>query len=49
MGGTCAGWKPIYVSKSDKLSDGTAKSILGHDEYGTALKCPAFKPKGGWF
>lgn len=47
-GSTCAGWGPIYVSPKDKLTEGTASSILKHDEYGAALKCPAFKPKGGW-
>jgi hypothetical protein len=41
----CAGWSPIMVSKSDKLTDGTARQILAHDEYGAALACPAFKPK----
>lgn len=47
--GGCAGWKPINPSKDDKLTDGTTKQILAHDEYGVALKCPAFKPKGGFF
>jgi hypothetical protein len=45
-GGTCAGWAAIYVSEDDKLTDGTAKQILKHDEYGAKLGCPAFKPKG---
>jgi hypothetical protein len=30
----CAGWSPIYVSRTDVLSDGTAKQILAHDEHG---------------
>lgn len=47
--GVCTGWGPIKVSKEDVLSEGTAKQILAHDEYGARLKCPAFKPKGGWF
>lgn len=42
----CTGWAPVYVSKEDKLSDGTAKSILKNNEYGVALRCPAFQPKG---
>ena len=48
-GGPCAGWQAIYVSKQDKLTDGTAAQILKHDEYGAKLGCPAFKPKGGMF
>lgn len=48
-GGTCAGWDAIYVSKDDKLTDGTAKQILKHDEYGAKLGCPAFKPKNKFF
>lgn len=47
--GGCAGWGPIMVSKEDKFSEGTARGILKHNEYGVALKCPAFKPKGGSF
>lgn len=45
----CTGWGPIKISKDDKLTEGTARQILAHDEYGAALKCPAFKPKGGLF
>lgn len=48
-GGVCTGWSPIYIDPEDKLTDGTAKQILKHDEYGASLKCTAFKPKGGWF
>lgn len=33
---------PIYVSKTDVLSDATAKQILAHNKYGAA-KC-AWKP-----
>lgn len=46
--GVCTGWGPIYVDPKDKLTDGTAKQILKHDEYGARLKCPTFKPNGGW-
>ena len=49
MASTCAGWEAIYVSNKDKLSEATAKAILKHDEYGLALKCPAFKAKGKFF
>jgi hypothetical protein len=42
--GVCAGWRPIYPSKSDKLTDRTSRDILGHNEYGEALKCPGFTP-----
>jgi hypothetical protein len=35
----CAGWRPIYPSKADVLTDGTSKQILGHDEYGVKSKC----------
>lgn len=35
----CTGWKPIYPSKTDVLTDGTSKQILGHDEYGVKSKC----------
>lgn len=48
-GGVCTGWSAIYVDPEDKLTDGTARQILKHDEYGASLKCPAFKPKGKWF
>jgi hypothetical protein len=48
-GSVCTGWGPITVSKDDKLTDGTARQILKHDEYGASLHCPAFKPKGRFF
>lgn len=35
----CAGWSPIYASKADTLTDGTAKQILAHDCHGIAVKC----------
>jgi hypothetical protein len=43
--GVCAGWRPIFPSRDDKLTDRTARDILGHDEYGLALGCPGFTPK----
>jgi len=27
----CAGWRPIYVSDEDVLSEGTAEAILSHN------------------
>ncbi|QOZ25266.1 hypothetical protein XH93_17980 [Bradyrhizobium sp. CCBAU 51753] len=44
-GSVCTGWSAIYVSKDDRLTPGTSKAILGHNEYGERLGCPAFKPK----
>lgn len=44
--GNCTGWAPIKPSKEDKLSDGTAKQILAHDEFGAKQGCPGFKPAG---
>lgn len=35
----CAGWKAIYPSKQDVLTDGTAKQIDAHDEHGVAMGC----------
>jgi hypothetical protein len=35
----CAGWSPIYASKADVLTDGTAKQILSHDKHGVAVGC----------
>jgi len=32
--GFCATAKPIMVSRSDILTDGTARQILAHNEYG---------------
>lgn len=39
----CAGWEPIYPSRSDVLTDGTARQILAHDEHGKAIGC--WKPR----
>lgn len=33
----CAGWAPIYPSKNDSLTDGTARQILAHDEHGAKV------------
>lgn len=46
---SCAGWKAIKPSKNDKLTDGTARQILAHDEYGESLGCRGFTPKGAGF
>lgn len=35
----CAGWSPIYVSRADVLSNGTAQAILSHNQYGERLGC----------
>lgn len=48
MTGLCTGWGSIRPSKDDVLTEGTARQILKHNNYGLSLKCPAFKPKGGW-
>jgi hypothetical protein len=32
QGTECAAFRPIYVSKSDVLTDGTARAILAHNE-----------------
>lgn len=37
--GACVWVKPIYVSKSDALTDGTARQILAHNET-WAANCP---------
>jgi len=44
-GGVCTGWRAIYPSKADKLTSGTSRQILGHNEYGERLGCPGFAPK----
>lgn len=41
----CTGWSAIYVSPKDKLTEGTEREILNHNEYGARLQCPAFKPR----
>lgn len=35
----CAGWKPIYPSGKDTLTDGTARQIKNHDCYGVRVGC----------
>lgn len=35
----CAPWKPIFVSRVDVLTDGTARMIRDHDETGVKLGC----------
>lgn len=48
LGGTetsCVGWKPIFTSSSDKLTPGTARQVLDHNEYGERV-CH-WKPPGG--
>ena len=35
----CAPWKPIYASRIDVLTDGTARQIRDHDETGVKLGC----------
>lgn len=35
----CTGWEPIYVSRQDVLTDGTAKAIKAHDEHGVKVGC----------
>jgi hypothetical protein len=44
-GAVCTGWSPIRPSKDDNLTDGTARQILKHDQYGASLRCPGFSPK----
>ena len=33
----CSGWRPIYVSRADVLTDGTARQVLAHNETGARL------------
>jgi hypothetical protein len=33
----CGPWRPIYVSRADSLTDGTARAILAHNETGARL------------
>lgn len=35
----CTGWSPIYASRDDVLTDGTAKQILAHDRHGVDVGC----------
>lgn len=39
----CAVAKPILISKADVLTEGTARQVLEHNEYGAA-KC-GWRPK----
>lgn len=41
----CTAARPIYMSKADKLTDGTARAIVGHNEVGAKL-C-SWKPPAG--
>lgn len=36
-GTSCAWMRPIYISKDDVLTEGTARAILGHNEAWTAV------------
>jgi hypothetical protein len=33
----CGPWRPIYVSRADVLTDGTARALLAHNETGARL------------
>lgn len=35
----CTGWKAIYASSHDALTDSTAKQILAHDRHGVEAGC----------
>jgi hypothetical protein len=35
----CAGWSAIRPSRSDKLTDGTARQILAHNKFGVRQGC----------
>lgn len=35
----CAGWDPINPSRKDVLTDGTAKQIVAHNEFGEKQRC----------
>ena len=35
--GACAWVKPIYISRDDKFTDGTARQILTHNEKWAAI------------
>lgn len=36
-GTSCAWMRPIYISKDDVLTEGTARAILGHNEAWAAV------------
>lgn len=33
----CGPWRPIYVSRADVLTEGTARQVLAHNETGARL------------
>lgn len=35
--GACAAFRPIYISRVDQMSDGTAEQLLAHNETGARL------------
>jgi hypothetical protein len=35
----CSGWSAIRPSRSDKLTDGTARQILAHNQFGVRQGC----------
>jgi hypothetical protein len=35
--GACAAFRPIYISRVDQLSGGTAEQLLAHNETGARL------------
>lgn len=35
--GACAAFRPVYVSRADALTDGTAEQILAHNRTGATL------------
>ncbi|PWC89850.1 hypothetical protein TSH100_04230 [Azospirillum sp. TSH100] len=35
--GACAAFRPIYISRADQLSEGTAEQLLEHNETGARL------------
>ena len=45
-GGVCTGWGVVHSRPGDQFTDATAREILKNNEYGYALHCPAFKPRG---
>ncbi len=41
----CAGFRAVYVSEDDVLTEGTARQLAANNENGYAQKCPGFTPK----
>lgn len=39
QGHVCAGWRPILVSQADVLTEGTARQIEAHNEFGAEQGC----------